>query len=894
MMKLISKLSITILVIILSCSILIGRAQTVDCSDVVKQVLKLTGDKCSQISRDQACYGNLLIDATARPEVTNFQFTNPGDSVDVADVQSLRLSQLDTATNRWGVAYLHIQANLPDTSAGQYVTMLLFGSTELQDTSRTVSTTQTPYKAMQAIYFRSGLGAPACHQTPTNGMIIQNASGNPTANLLIDGVQVTIASTVLFEMPIDLVSPEASKTATSTPPPTNTPRALQATTVAPHKLIITTIEGRVTVTAKGQTRIATTGNRVTVPLDDMLQPAGPPALPIVVDTTAFHDLQVQTGVDRKLLIPTNVASPTLTRTITSTAQAAAFLPSPYVPSPYFYYPTNTATRQPTTPPQPTNPPPPPATSVPPTNPPPTSILPTSTSLFTLTPSLTNTLVNTPPPGSTLTFTPLPPTNTATYTLPPPINTSTFTPTLLPPTTTSAPTPTSTPDTCNPVRNTTDNLTGGSLRCAIANAPSGATITFLPYVTGTISLTKGDLLITKNVTITGPGASTLTIDGTSNTNRIFEIQAAATITGLTISHGNTSGITNGGGIYVNGGTLTLINSVISNNGTSGSTVNGGGIYINSPGLNTFSSTTFSGNTAVSGGGVYVAAGNVTIIGGAINGNTSLGSASVNDGGGGLYMISPGTLTVTSGTFSGNKAKTGGGLYATAGTVNISGSVFGGNVTTSSTLNEGGAGLKLYDASSNAFPNVTVQSSTFLGNSSANYGGAVYALTGTLQMTNDTLSGNYAANGGGGIFNTFNAATTLKYVTVASNTAGGLSAGVENYTGGGPATLAFSNTILADNKIGNTPSDCGDTLTSHEYNLILAPTCTINGGTAHNITAADPELAPLDGNTPPTRPLQAGSPAIDAIPLANCGGVSTDERNKPRPQGSGCDIGAYEYP
>src|SRR5690348_3696697 len=68
--------------------------------------------------------------------------------------------------------------------------------------------------------------------------------------------------------------------------------------------------------------------------------------------------------------------------------------------------------------------------------------------------------------------------------------------------------------------TNTNDTGpGSLRQALANANNGDTINFA--ISGTITLTSGELLVSKNVTISGPGAATLTVDG-NFTSRVFHI------------------------------------------------------------------------------------------------------------------------------------------------------------------------------------------------------------------------------------------------------------------------------------------------------------------------------------------------------------------------------------
>src|SRR5882672_7952114 len=109
-----------------------------------------------------------------------------------------------------------------------------------------------------------------------------------------------------------------------------------------------------------------------------------------------------------------------------------------------------------------------------------------------------------------------------------------------------------------VTNTNDSG-AGSLRQAIANASTGDTINFL--VSGTILLSSGELVLTNNLVVNGPGATNLAVSG-NNSNRVFEIgpNASVVISGLTVANGRS---TNGGGIY-NAGSLNLLACILSTN------------------------------------------------------------------------------------------------------------------------------------------------------------------------------------------------------------------------------------------------------------------------------------------------------------------------------------------
>ena len=236
--------------------------------------------------------------------------------------------------------------------------------------------------------------------------------------------------------------------------------------------------------------------------------------------------------------------------------------------------------------------------------------------------------------------------------------------------------------CGPqlVANSSDSG-AGSLRDAIANACAGDTITFdmsPGHVTTPITLTSGELVIDKGLTIQGPGMNLLTISG-NNASRIFNVTVASpgavTLSGLTLANGNLAsgngaGINNGstatinvmsckldgnsavlgGGIYNSStGNINVTDTTISNN-----LAGGGGVYNNSTGTITVTSSLLTGNTApaINGGGIFSNTGTVNITNSTIQSNSALSGA-------GIYIQSSGTLTLTNVTLSANHAGAGGG-------------------------------------------------------------------------------------------------------------------------------------------------------------------------------------------------------------------------------------------
>ena len=203
---------------------------------------------------------------------------------------------------------------------------------------------------------------------------------------------------------------------------------------------------------------------------------------------------------------------------------------------------------------------------------------------------------------------------------------------------------------------------------------------------------------------------------------------------------------GGGLYNQGGTLTVGDGVtVSNNRATGASGSGGGI-LNNGGTLTVGAATITGNTSNrAGGGIEDAAGTVTLTGATVTNN----NAGASPGNGGGLHSGGGTVTVVGGEVSDNTAVEGGGLWA-SGTLRVSGgTLIDGNVALSDAdpAFEGGGGL-FNQAGTMTVDGATVSNNTALG-AGGSGGGAFNQGAGTLTVTNSTFAGNSALRAGGGI-------------------------------------------------------------------------------------------------------------------------------------------------
>ena len=373
---------------------------------------------------------------------------------------------------------------------------------------------------------------------------------------------------------------------------------------------------------------------------------------------------------------------------------------------------------------------------------------------------------------------------------------------------------------------------GSLRQAIADAAPGDIINF--SVTGTITLTSGELNIDKNLTIEGPGVNSLSISG-GNSSRVINIYTwgipggvVVNISNVTISDGNVISA-GGGGIRiwcsdVEPSTLELTNVSVVNNQ---SEYDSAGIQ-SLDGIVTINNSKVSNNNP---GGIYNGHGVLTINNSTISNNDSYEGGGINN-----YF---GSVSVTNSTISNNRAGLGGGIYN-----------YGALTVTNSTI----SGNEAYDR-----PFVATR------------GGGIANLSyDTVIVSNSTISGNTSEEEGAGIFNS--GALTLSNTIIANNSpnddcyvlVGNLTSAGHNLDSDGTCELTQTTDLPSTDPLLGPLADNGGPTETHAL---------LDGSPA--VDAGTPSCTDADGNL-----------------------LLTDQRGQPRPvdgNGNGtvaCDIGAYE--
>lgn len=503
-----------------------------------------------------------------------------------------------------------------------------------------------------------------------------------------------------------------------------------------------------------------------------------------------------------------------------------------------------------------------------------------------------------------------------------------------------------------VTNLAGDSSAGSLNAAMvaanANPSDKDTISFQAGLVGGITLFDDLPELTGPVEINGPGTDKLIIDRSPAVAPFHAFRTAKdlTLTGLTIVHGYDPG--NGGAISSTGGDLVLKNvRVTDSNANYGK---GGALYVNG-GSVTIEDSVFDNNTAVTGGGAWI--GNATSV--SISNSSFMANqakyffAGPNldpNTGGALRIEDVANVEIIASVIQANTAHTDGAAFSinNAGEVRFADTFVANNempfiesqpgyeyfgtariiadqtTITDSQFTGNFSGSIL--AGLQVIGNSTISGSVFADNSGGPYSGLILgedverseANNMTATVSNTTITGNQGASLGSGLISTVSK-LNLESSTITGNTLvfpvfpTANSAGLLQVYG----TATLTNSILS----GNVPADISAVSTLPQspvptrdwggyvqgsYNLIG----TTSGRKYKELVAGsdidsfDPKLGPLeyvDDATTQTMVPEPDSPVIDQGKSSS----ATDQGGNKRPVnlwvpnakgGNGADIGAVE--
>lgn len=125
-----SRYLLLLLGIILSVGLVFGQD---NCPLLVERALQSVNDNCSDMDRNTACYAYNQVQATFLRAVADDFFTQPSDRTDLTYLDTLHTTALDEENDRWGIAMMSVQANVPNTLPGQAVVFMLMGDAQIEN-----------------------------------------------------------------------------------------------------------------------------------------------------------------------------------------------------------------------------------------------------------------------------------------------------------------------------------------------------------------------------------------------------------------------------------------------------------------------------------------------------------------------------------------------------------------------------------------------------------------------------------------------------------------------------------------------------------------------------------------------------------------------------------------
>jgi CSLREA domain-containing protein len=214
------------------------------------------------------------------------------------------------------------------------------------------------------------------------------------------------------------------------------------------------------------------------------------------------------------------------------------------------------------------------------------------------------------------------------------------------------------------------------------------------------------------------------------------------------------------------------------------------------------------------------------------------------------------------------------FSVSGTVTLS-SVLPNIVSGQGTLAISGTGQSITISGNNSdrvffvdFGNLTLDNLT-ISNGNGGHGGGIFNYGGTVTVNNSTFSGN------------------------SSTTLAGSGIGIES------GTVNIKNSIVANSlSQGNCYNSFGGSLNATGKNFDTDGTCAALDSDFAQVTSTQLDLATLQVNPPGTTATHAlGTSSVAIGAVTDCtfiggGNVNQDQRGVSRPQGTNCDVGAFE--
>ena len=280
------------------------------------------------------------------------------------------------------------------------------------------------------------------------------------------------------------------------------------------------------------------------------------------------------------------------------------------------------------------------------------------------------------------------------------------------------------------------LNGGAINATAGNITVGGTIQNCSAAEGGAVYHSGN----GTVTLNGTGSIQNNTASSGNGGAVYLAGGTVSVSGTSKITGNKAESGKGGAIYCPG---TVVIEIDQGGIITGNTAKEGGAIYAETGTISISksadnvSPAITGNTATvgNGGAIRIGAGSVSISGGSVSNNKA-----ENGLGGAVYANNASVTISETAVVKSNSAKEGGAVYSVSGTVTVSGGEVDSNTA------KAGSGGAVYAGSGN----VTVSGGSMSSNTSANgSGGAVYADSGNVSVTGGSLSGNTAKSNGGAI-------------------------------------------------------------------------------------------------------------------------------------------------